>query len=632
MQSKLAAALELATRGYRVFPLVQNGKTPVHDGNWRKLASTDPARIKEMWTCPVMEAELDYNIGIALSANTLVVDVDTRDGKQGDKQLALLEAIYDSLPPTYTVDSANGGEHRYYSVEDSSLFAAKLSTDIDLKGEGGYVVGPGSTIEDRAYRARPETQRDPAVLPDWVRDHAPAGRRKRDDGMERGNHAGILVEADAPAAIARATEYLAKAAPDHGTYLVAAKVKDFGVSKETCLELMMEHWEPAEAKGQEHISFRVDNAYSYGQNAVGSKSPEAEFDAVEVDQSKAPPRNSFYGIRWENAEPDFEQQYLIDDLIDLGTMVVTYGDSNVGKTYVKLDQCFHIAAGKEWNGHKVKQGLVVYVAAEGGRGFLKRMAAFKKHYGVDKLPFTLVPCPIDLQSSNADTAKLVKLVREEETHFGQKCVLVVIDTLARAMGGGDENTAVDMSKLVVHSDRLRAATGATVDFIHHTGKDASKGARGSSALRAATDTEIEIAEGVFEAKKQRDMAKTAPLNFELVNVEVGRRSDGKPISACVVRWIAANEFDDKLSPQAEEMLAVLERLLAGRRDELAENAGPEQPDDAVIPWKDWEAACVAKMKGPRGKSMTRTGLYPLRQELADTDKIDKTRSNEWRLK
>jgi hypothetical protein len=638
MQSKLAAAVALAKQGYRVFPLAINGKTPANDGNWRKTATTDPARIAEMWTCPVMQAELDYNIGIALDQHTLVVDVDVRDGKQGAKSLKLLEAIYDTLPPTYTVESASGGEHRYYKVEDSSVFAKTLATDIDLKGEGGYVVGPGSTIEDRPYRARAEGERAAAALPSWVREHAPAGRRDRRNDV--GGTAGAFLgeAADTEAARIRAVDYLGRVAPDHGTYQVACRVKDFGVSRETCLELMMEHWEPAEAKGEEHVSFRVDNAYSYGQNAVGSASPEAEFDAVEVDQTKPPPRKGLYWTAWPETKIEADRPYLIDGVLETGTMIVTYGDSNTGKTFVALDQAYHIAAGKEWNGHKVKQGPVVYVASEGGPGFAKRIEALKRTHGAADVPFYTVPCLVDLYSDAGSTGPLVKLVREIEAHAGSKVALIVIDTLARAMGGGDENASTDMGKFVANCDRVRAATGAALNIVHHTGKDKARGARGSSALRAATDTEIEIDAGTLTMTKQRDAGKFNELKFTLDVVEVGRREDGAAVTSCVVRWLAVDEFSDEVSPQAEQMFEVLERLIAAKRDEIEEdetipeNEKIDKIKNASVPWKLWELSILAVQKGARGKPLGRTRLFPLRQELSNSGKIGKDKYKQWFIK
>lgn len=281
--SKRDYAITLAESGFEIFPLEPNGKIPAHAGvNWRKIASSDPQRVAEMWTDPVMESELDYNIGIALDAETVVVDVDTRDGKKGDKSLQLLEAIYGRVPPSFTVKSAGGGTHLYFKTETPvGNSASKVGEHIDIKSEGGFVVGPGSTIDGVAYEVidySPIT-----ALPVWIIQLAGAPRPRNTEGS-----APPLVDLDSVDAVRRATDYLTSKAPDNGTYSVAAKVKDFGVSEETCFDLMLEHWRDARGlpKDDDHIRFRVENAYRYGQNAPGIASAEAEFDAVEIDSVK----------------------------------------------------------------------------------------------------------------------------------------------------------------------------------------------------------------------------------------------------------------------------------------------------------------------------------------------------------
>lgn len=621
MPTTLDAALDLAGKGFSVFPLDINSKLPLLEGNWRKIATRDPERIKSLWTCPVFDVPMDYNIGVALDAQTLVVDIDTRDGKQGRESLDYVEAINDPLPPTFTVRTPSGGEHRYFKTDrDSGTFPKELAKHIDLKGEGGYVVGPGSVIDGSAYEARGAGEAgDVALAPGWLRD-LPAARRPYT--RERAGTDGLapLGDLDTDSAISRAIAYL-KAAPDHGTYRHAARVKDFGVSQETCLALMLEHWPGADSRDEPHIAFRVENAYRYGQNAVGVASPEAEFEAV---PTSSPKRGKLWIEWWHDTTPDLDQPYLIDDVLDLGAMAVTYGDSNVGKTYVVLDQARCVAAGVDWNGHKVKKGLVVYVAAEGGRGFRKRIAAFRKHHGIDKLPFALVPCPIDLHATPGDSRALIDLVKEAEAAAGEPCVLIVVDTLARAMGAGDENTSVDMGLLVRHCDRLRAATGATVNLIHHTGKDKARGARGSSALRAATDTEIEIDNGVVSVQKQRDMARAEPMHFQLTGVAIGQRADGREVTACVVEWVAASEFENRISPAAAELMAVIEEIVAARAD--------TGEGDGSVDWTDWQDAALLVMKGHRGKPIKRTALFPLRKELHDIGAVVKGAGATWRLK
>lgn len=602
MTNTLDAALDLAGKGFRVFPCVINGKDPICD--WKDVATTDPSKIRSLWTCPIFDSVMDYNIGVALPKDMLVVDVDVRDGKEGDKALALIEAIDGPLPETYTVDTPSGGEHRYFRVErDSSTFPKTLSPHIDLQGAGKYVVGPGSVIGGRTYRARSESRAsDIPMARGWLCDLPTPKRRNKDDrvGTEE------LAKLDTAENLKRATEYL-EGAPDHDTYQRAARVKDFGVSEEQCLNLILTHWKGADTRDLDHLEFRVGNAYRYGQNVVGAADPAVEFDDQSAnvnDWAKPGDRKGKLWVEWwQDAQPDLNQPFLIDDVLDLGTMAVTYGDSNVGKTYIVLDQARCIAAGVDWNGHKVKQGLVVYIAAEGGRGFRKRIAAFRKHYGAEQLPFALVPCPIDLFGAPGDTGALVRLIKDAEAHTGQTCVMVVVDTLARAMGGGDENTSLDMGKLVGHCDKIRAATGATVNLIHHTGKDKAKGARGSSALRAATDTEIEVDAGVVSVQKQRDMAKAEAMNFQLTTVEIGTRTDGRAVTACVVEWLASSEFENRVTPEARQLFTVLEQLEG------------DAPDGRGIPWSDWWKAAGAVMRGARGGALGRTHMVPLRHQL-----------------
>src|SRR5262249_45871888 len=150
-----------------------------------------------------------------------------------------------------------------------------------------------------------------------------------------------------------------------------------------------------------------------------------------------------------------------------------------------LDLAFHISTGKPWQGFKVKQGLVIYIAAEGGRGIFKRLAALKKEHAItEDIPLAVVPCPINLLDSSreGDTNKLIELIRQAEAHYGQKAVLIVVDTLSRALSGGDENAPTDMGTFVRHVDKIRLITDAHLALVHHSGKDQAKGMRGWSGM------------------------------------------------------------------------------------------------------------------------------------------------------
>ena len=469
-----------------------------------------------------------------------------------------MEELYGELPNTHTIRTASGGEHRYYKVDkDDGPFSGKLATDIDIKTTGGFVVGPGSVVNGKTYE----------VINDVPMADLPKAYVERAKRKERPITRDISdVELDTPKAIERAKDWLKRSAPDHGTYAVAAKVKDFGISREKCLELLMEDWVEAKELGKdvEHVEFRVNNAYQYGQNPVGSRSAEAEFDPVEIDDKPAPPkkRKRLYYELLPKVELSTNSISLIDDWYDCGAMVVTYGESESGKTHVVLSQAFAIAAGQPWAGSDTRKGLVVYVAAEGGRGIKKRVVAWREKLQQPDIPFALVPCPIDLWSTPGDTKPLIKLIRAAEEECGCKAAMVVIDTLSRALAGGNENASEDMGAIVMHCDQIREATKATVHLVHHTGKSKASGARGHSSLRAATDTEIEISKGSIKATKQRDMDHPKPLRFELETIKLGVDNRGKKITTALPVISMETEFTPTaLSADQDTALDALEGTL-----------------------------------------------------------------------
>lgn len=229
---------------------------------------------------------------------------------------------------------------------------------------------------------------------------------------------------------------------------------------------------------------------------------------------------------------------LIKGLLDQGTMSVLYGDSNVGKTFVAMDMAFHIGAGLPYGGMRTTRGLVVYVAAEGGNGARKRLAALREKFPTTDVDFLLLASSVDLRNPKADTVPLCEAIRS----LGRPVALLVIDTLSRALAGGDENSPVDMGALVKHFDVIRKACApAHLMAVHHTGKDKAKGARGHTLLRAATDTELEVAENVITATKQRDMDKSWSSGFSLTVHKLGLDADGDPVTSCTVNLVGVEE-------------------------------------------------------------------------------------------
>lgn len=245
-------------------------------------------------------------------------------------------------------------------------------------------------------------------------------------------------------------------------------------------------------------------------------------------------------LYFDEIAPILDAQDFVQGLMITGSSIVVYGQSNAGKTFWITDLALHVAAGQPWRGRRVEQGGVVYCALEGGNGFRNRVSAWKADRKVASIPFVAIPSALNLLNPEADTEALIQAIRIAADAMGTPIKLIVIDTLARALAGGNENAPEDMGALVMNMDRIRAATGAAVLFVHHSGKDQAKGARGHSSLQAAIDTEIEVvADEVGAGRsatvvKQRELSKGQVFPFALRVVDLGQNRHGEAVTTCVV--------------------------------------------------------------------------------------------------
>lgn len=301
-------------------------------------------------------------------------------------------------------------------------------------------------------------------------------------------------------------------------------------------------------------------------------------------------------IYFEDITVNLDAADFVEGVISEGAMSVVYGESNCGKTFFMSDLALHIAAGMPWNGRAVEQGGVIYCALEGSHGISNRVAAFRQHHGLEDatLPFAIIPVSINLLDPTADTAKLIEAVQEAAKKMAMPVKLVVLDTLSRALSGGNENAPDDMGALVNSIDKIRQVTGAHVCGIHHSGKDAAKGARGHSLLRAATDTEIEISRAdpqspsVAVVKKQREMEIEGTWAFNLQTVELGLNRRSKPVTSCVVVPLpppAKTIKGPKLNDWERLALTAIQEVI-GERGEMGYGSLPRTKIVSVDLWKD----------------------------------------------
>ena len=288
-----------------------------------------------------------------------------------------------------------------------------------------------------------------------------------------------------------------------------------------------------------------------------------------------------------DAQPVLQSNYLIKNWLGSKQMTVVYGQSNTGKSFFTLDMSYHIAAGRDWHGHNVKQGVVLYYAAEGGSGYLNRARAIQDHYGDENVPLAIRPCPVNLLDPSADLPKLLSQIDMVKDMHGD-IALIVVDTLSRALVGGNENGPEDMTAYIANSDALREHGQCSVLSVHHSGK-ATDLARGHSSLRAATDTEIEVAvdevSGIRFARttKQREIEGGREFAFELETVTLGQDEDGDNVTSCFVLPVTEDRKQEakvKLSKN-EKLLVNCFTQLWGEHVGQANPAGPGYPESGT---------------------------------------------------
>jgi KaiC/GvpD/RAD55 family RecA-like ATPase len=269
----------------------------------------------------------------------------------------------------------------------------------------------------------------------------------------------------------------------------------------------------------------------------------------------------------DDAAVNLDAVPLLKDVIDPGSLCAIYGPSGSGKSLFALDLAGRIAAGCGWRGRTGLSGLCVYVAAEAGASILKRAVAWRETVLADshqRIPLAIVTRAVNLLDMTEIDA-LVDDIRALAAECHNLPTLLVFDTLARCMFGGDENSAQDVSAIVAAADRVREALRCAVALIHHVGKNGSKGMRGSSALFAACDNVLLVDDHCVTIKKSRDGIIGEQFPFEIDSVELGHDADREPVTAAVIRATdtpTRRVPARKLPPSARVALSALEETIA----------------------------------------------------------------------
>lgn len=278
--------------------------------------------------------------------------------------------------------------------------------------------------------------------------------------------------------------------------------------------------------------------------------------------TKEPPKSRFGAVTWDRLdEAGQEHEYLIEDILTRHEVAVIYGESGSGKSFEAIDMAMSVNRGATFNGKEVLRGGVVYQAGEGGIGVKQRLRAYRQTYMEpgERVDFVLLPARVDLFSKPGEqdvetsrgTDALIAEIKAWSETFTVPLELVVIDTLATATPGANENASTDMSVVLTNLERIRDECRCTVMMVHHKPRNGNN-PRGHSSLFANVDNAIELeitprldiafrADGTqltrqihrATIQKNKDGERGHGWDFILKQVVLGTRPNGKLVTSVV---------------------------------------------------------------------------------------------------
>lgn len=602
----MQSALDLAARGFRVFPLSPGRKTPAFEG-WQQAATLDPARIRQWWSedAVVVGFTRDggdvvstprFNVGVAGGDGLLVVDADQKHGKQGIAAARDLGVGFDG----FVVQTTTGGLHEYLRGPDV-LNAVGIAEGVDIRSAGGYVVGPGSVVDGKAYLL--VSANDPRPVPPAVIHNLAA--RKDDRGSEAPK-----VTPDQPDAVDRAIEYLADAplasegaGGDDTTYKVAARLRDFGISEDMASDLLAEHWNDrcSPPWHVEDLKLKVRNAYEYGTNPIGDQHPMANFAGVTIvppEPATATPRA---GRHWfHHGEAQGKVDWLYYKILPKVATGVCLAESQAGKTFLLIELARSLATMKPFFGETPDDpGATLFLfAGSEGSGLALRFDALG-----EAEPLPISACQVSNLADHDALPGLLDDLRQEAARldalFGIPVRLIVIETLAASGLLNDENDNSEASRAMTNLATIAREMNALVITSHHPDK-AGKGSRGASAIPNNADYVMEITRDgnirELALTKARDAEQRKLGTFTLLDVDLGKDERGRPITSKTISTGAVMSPAVKQSAHFDKFLEAVEWARAdGEAEQL--------PDGRWgVEWSIAKASFAERKGGSRDRS------------------------------
>ncbi|WP_068545907.1 AAA family ATPase [Thalassotalea crassostreae] len=272
---------------------------------------------------------------------------------------------------------------------------------------------------------------------------------------------------------------------------------------------------------------------------------------------------------------DAKVDYLIKKVIPADAFGMLYSGPGEFKSFLAISWACHVATGIKWNGLKVNQSGVLYIAGEGGVGIPRRIKAWSdQYYQGNEIP-NLFRINQAVHLADGDQSfELLQVIERIKIDTGVDIKFIIVDTLARCFVG-EENSATQMGAFIRGCDHVKQKTGATFLIVHHTGKDETKGARGSSSLKGACDYEFKIKRPNKDSggmainlsnPKMKDDETNETVGFTLTKSHLYFDEEDDEISSLVLNDkshepVHENEIDDSLTSNQRIMMNTIKSNL-----------------------------------------------------------------------
>lgn len=441
--TKLEYATKLAKMDFKVFPLRENDKRPLFKGSAQTQGTTDLNQIRDIWT-----QQPNANIGIATGNGLTVIDVDTIASHGVDGENSMLEYQVDNgfINETLEVTTPTGGKHYYYLTDNEYSNKASILPGVDVRGLGGYVVGPGSTINGTLYEAKQLTK--PQRANSEVLQLLGACKKREIstdpfEALEKGYSETLISKGSR-------TDYLIKQCAQlcDGTKSLETMKRMIQVVNETNLEPPLTDREletevfPSLERFKKHEAKKVD--------------PETSIDPNKINLVSV---------------SDIEKEYvewLVPGYIPKGNITIIGGDGGLGKTSLWCNIASAISNGKpcvlqENNDVLYPQGEVIYFSGEDDTARVLRDRLEQNGANLDNIK--TLPMDDDAFTSLSIGGALIEGIIE-----ARRPMLVIFDPIQQFIKNADMSKRNDMRQTMTSLSKLGTKYGTTFILVMHTNK------------------------------------------------------------------------------------------------------------------------------------------------------------------